>query len=227
MTIHSYQGLLTVLAAASLGWAPAPTLARGPGTNCPDSVTRSGLAPEAMSFTQLAPGSTQNTPGTSAATNTDLDGFGGATVNKTVSWTTNAGVISVRLRHKVFDSATHAEVCSCMYQVEVLAPSAAGTGVCAIRVGNFIYPKTDPLYGAFRTDGQPKGQVKSATVARSTGKGRNIRFVLDGCAAPGQITKPVTLVFQADQILKDGYVRIEAQDGSLSPPISVYNPYVP
>ncbi|MBQ0929791.1 hypothetical protein [Ideonella alba] len=227
MTIPIRTTLPGLIALAVLAGTPAASTARGPGGNCPDSVTRSDLSPEAMSFVQLAPGTTQLTPGTSAATNTDLDGLTGVGVNKTVSWSTTAGSISVRLRHRVSDSATSTAVCSTSYQGEVQSGSAPLTGLCAIRIINFIYPKTAPLYGAYRTDGQPKGQVKSVTVARSPSKGRNIRFVLDGCAGPGQTTKPLTLVFQANQILKDGYVQFEAQDGSVSPLIKVYNPYVP
>jgi hypothetical protein len=227
MTPFDSRVLLTAMTAAVLTAVPGTTLARGPGTNCPDSVARGGDPLQALTFTQLAPGTTQLTPGTSAATNTDLDGIGGATVNKTVVWSTTAGSIAARLRHKVFDSTTSSQVCSTTYQVEVLAPSAPLTAVCAIVVSNFIYPKTAPLYGAYRTDGIPKGQVKSTTVARASGKGRTIRFALDGCVIPGKLSKPVTLVFESNQILKDGKVFLEDQDGELSPAIRVYNPYVP
>ncbi|MBQ0942031.1 hypothetical protein KAK07_01650 [Ideonella sp. 4Y16] len=227
MFAHTSLRLLAVLAIATVGGMPAASLARGPGTNCPDSATLGGSPMQVLSFTQLAPGTTQLTPATSAATNTDLDGMAGVGVNKTVAWSTTSGTIAARLRHRVFDSATSAEVCSCTYQVEVLAPSANGTAVCAIVVSNFIYPKTAPLYGAYRTDGSPKGQVKSTTVARAAGKGRTIRFALENCVVPGQLSKPVTLVFAANQILKDGKVYLEDQDGELSPAIKVYNPYVP
>lgn len=227
MTPRTIAPLLSVIAAASLLSIPATTLARGPGSNCPDSIISAGVMPDLLSFNQLAPGTTQLTPGTSAATNTDLDGVSGAMVNKTVAWSTSAGLISVRLRHKVFDSATASNVCSCTYQAEVQAPSAPGTGVCAIVVSNFIYPTNASLYGAYRTDGSPKGQVKSISVTRSSGKGRTMRFALDGCVVPGQVSKPVTLVFHSDQIFKDGRVQFEDQDGNLSPAIRVFNPYIP
>lgn len=225
-TIH--KPLLSLLALAALGGSPQLTQARGPGSNCPDSVTRAPWDVRSMVFTQLAPGTTQLTPATSAATNTDLDGIGGVGVNQTVSWMSAQGLVVARIRQRVYDSATHPEVCSCTYQVEVLASSDLNARVCALQVMQFIYPKNDPLYGAYRTDGHPKGQVKSTSVARSSGKGRNIRFELDRCLQPGEISKPMTLVFQANEILKDGRVRVEAMvPTDYSPLIKVYNPYVP
>lgn len=212
--------------ALALGLLAAAAAARPPGTNCADSPIEAGgldQAPRPL-FPDLPPGGTVRLDGTDAASNSDLVGATIKNLSLAYSWNSSGGSAIGVLTQQV-SNATGSDKCVLQHQVQTSA--TASLRVCALRLTHLLYPAPHPVYAEYRTDTTPAGDVAGRRASRSDGAGSTVRFKLRRCLNPGEYSEALILVTTAPQVARDAYVRLEAEDGSLSAPLKVYNTLLP